>query len=65
VTPGSGPGDWGSSPCPGVDKRPANVWGVYRSKWRLESRGDVSLYWKIIVRELRELAWNLGRRTGR
>ena len=24
---------------------------------------DVPLYWKIIVRELRELAWNVGRRT--
>jgi hypothetical protein len=24
----------------------------------------VPLYWKIIVRELRELAWNVGRRGG-
>src|SRR5471032_30750 len=25
VTPGSGPGDWGSSPCPGVRLRPVNT----------------------------------------
>jgi hypothetical protein len=25
ATPGSGPGDWGSSPCPGVRLRPVNT----------------------------------------
>jgi hypothetical protein len=29
-----------------------------------EQNRPMSLYWKIIVRELRELAWSLGRSTG-
>ena len=32
VTPGSGPGDWGSSPCPGVPIAP-RVCGAFRVLW--------------------------------
>ena len=38
VTPGSGPGDWGSSPCPGVRWRP----GI-PGRFALNERGDGSM----------------------
>jgi hypothetical protein len=37
VTPGSGPGDWGSSPCPGVQETPEKS-GVFGSR---DSHGPV------------------------
>ena len=40
----------------GTGKRPARLAVALGSR----RAGGVSLYWKIIVRELRELAWNLG-----